>query len=273
MAAAEAPAVPEVTGKQARFREPAMLHRLPILLGLVLFGCSAADPPAKPEPPVTRSAECRWAADPIQIDGRIDEKSWASAQEITGFCVFWEKSPAKTETTARLMWDERFFYFMADMEDYDLYADVTERNGMTWLNDVFEIFLKPSAKPAYYEFQVNAANTPLELALPSRGAGGYKRFAPLTKPALESAVRRRGTLNDHRDKDGGWTVEGRIPWTAFAATGGRPKPGDVWRFALCRFDYSWTLEQPEMSSSAPLTKPDFHRYEDYGELRFVGPTK
>jgi hypothetical protein len=24
-------------------------------------------------------------------------------------------------------------------------------------------------------------------------------------------------------------------------------------------------------SSAPLTKPNFHRYEDYGKLRFEGP--
>ena len=68
----------------------------------------------------------------------------------------------------------------------------------------------------------------------------------------------------------GWTVEGRIPWTAFKATGGKPEPGAKWKFALCRYDYSATLERPELSSSAPLTEPDFHRYEDYGELEFIG---
>jgi hypothetical protein len=31
------------------------------------------------------------------------------------------------------------------------------------------------------------------------------------------------------------------------------------------------FESPELSSSARLTKPDFHRYEDYGLLEFVGP--
>jgi hypothetical protein len=30
---------------------------------------------------------------------------------------------------------------------------------------------------------------------------------------------------------------------------------------------------PELSSTAPLTLPDFHRYEDYGELTFVGPVR
>ena len=46
--------------------------------------------------------------------------------------------------------------------------------------------------------------------------------------------------------------------------------GDKWRFALCRYDYSVYHERPELSSTAPLTFPDFHRYEDYGELTFVG---
>src|SRR5262249_20591437 len=162
----------------------------------------------------------------------------------------------------------------ADMEDYDIYADIAERNGMLWLNDVFEIFLKPAAaKPAYYEFQVSPNNTRLEMFLPSRGAGGYMRFAKLTQIGMESAVRLRGTINKHDDKDGGWTVEGRIPWSGFKSTGGRPAPGSKWKFALCRFDYSWTLEQPEQTSTAPLTKPGFQRYEDHGGLTFLGPPK
>jgi hypothetical protein len=122
----------------------------------------------------------------------------------------------------------------------------------------------------YYEFQINAANTQLELFLPSRGAGGYKRFAPLTQLGMESEVRLQGTLNHWEDRDVGWTVEGRIPWSAFKAAGGRPKEGEKWRFALCRYDYSVTFERPELSSTAPLTQSDFHRYEDYGELTFVG---
>ena len=68
----------------------------------------------------------------------------------------------------------------------------------------------------------------------------------------------------------GWTVEGRIPWSAFKAAGGKPGPGDRWKVALCRYDYSKAFEGPELSSTAPLSVPNFHRYEDYGELVFVG---
>jgi hypothetical protein len=88
---------------------------------------------------------------------------------------------------------------------------------------------------------------------------------------METAVRLQGTLNKWDDKDIGWTAEGRIPWSAFAPSGGKPKPGDRWRFALCRYDFSVAFDHPELSSTAPLTRSDFHRYEDYGELVFKGP--
>jgi hypothetical protein len=245
------------------------------LLGVVILssvGCapSAVGDKVK-EVPATRLAECRRVAGKIRIDGVLDEKAWAGAQVIRDFAVFWQKRRPATTTVARLLWDDRYLYFAADMEDHDLYATVKERNGMTWYDDVFELFFKPSPKSrAYYEFQVNALNTPLELFFPSRGAGGYKRFATGPKLGLESAVKLSGTLNNWEDRDKGWTVEGRIPWSAFKPTGGRPKAGDRWKFALCRYDYSATLEAPELSSTAPLTQSDFHRYEDYGELVFVG---
>jgi hypothetical protein len=226
----------------------------------------------EPGPPIVRAAECRWRTGLIKIDGTINEIAWDGAQVLENFAVFWQKRKAKTATKARLLWDAQYLYFCAEMEDRDLYADVKDANGMTWLNDVFELFFKPAAdKLAYYEFQVNALNTPLELFLPSRGSGGYQRFGPLTRLGMESAVKLNGTLNKWEDADTGWIVEGRIPWTAFQAAGGKPKAGSKWGFALCRYDYSVAFEQPELSSSAPLTQGSFHRYEDYGELLFVGP--
>ena len=55
---------------------------------------------------------------------------------------------------------------------------------------------------------------------------------------METAVALRGTLNHWQDVDEGWTVEGRIPWRDLAPTGGRPNIGEIWKFALCRGDYS-----------------------------------
>ena len=107
------------------------------------------------------------------------------------------------------------------------------------------------------------------IVVTTAGCAAREEQQPVMKGGL-AAVRLQGTLNKWDDRDKGWTVEGRIPWSAFKATGGRPKPGDKWRFALCRYDYSKDFDRPELSSTAPLTQPDFHRYEDYGVLTFVG---
>ncbi|MGH7136118.1 MAG: PQQ-dependent sugar dehydrogenase, partial [Pirellulales bacterium] len=112
------------------------------------------------------------------------------------------------------------------------------------------------------------------LFLPRRGSGGYRRFKSDGAFHIEAKVSLDGTLNRWQDKDTGWSVEGRIPWTDFLRTGGRPADGETWKFALCRYDYSVEFEGPELSTCAPLRKqpPDFHHHEEYAALRFIGPT-
>lgn len=236
----------------------------------------SADGQATQPPPTVY--ECRWTQGPIVLDGQADEAAWKSAQVIDQFGLPWlgaKARPARTNTAARLLWDREHVYFFAEMVDTDLYADVTEHDGMTWENDVFELFFKPAAdQPGYYEFQVNAAGTVMDMYLPRRGSGGYRRFKKDGDFHVEAKVRLQGTLNAWRDQDASWAVEGRIPWKDFHRTGGRPEPGARWTFALCRYDYSVAFEGPELSTCAPLKTnavPSFHYHEDYATLRFLGP--
>jgi len=236
------------------------------LLGAPVVAALVADPrPAAPY-------ECRRAMGSITIDGQEQEPAWRDAVVIDSFAPHWEKRGARTKTVARLLWDEQYLYFLAELEDHDLYADVTAHDDMCWMNDVFELFFKPSPKQhGYYEFEVTPLNTKLDMYLPSRGSGGWKRWGGARQFGWQTAVTLQGKLNaadDDPTPSRGWKVEGRIPWTDFAPTGGRPQAGDVWKFTLCRFDYSRQHELPELSASAPLTQNDYHRYEDYAELLF-----
>jgi hypothetical protein len=235
---------------------------------LLLAGCASTTSPAAARP----AYECRTARGPLALDGLLDEPAWAEAVVIDRFWAPGQGRASKTATRARLLWDAEALWFAAEMEDVDLYATVKDRDGMLWENDVFELFfMPPTARGSYYEFQVGAAGAVLDMFLPSRGAGGYFRFVK-GDLGLRAQVRLKGTLNAWDERDEGWTAEGRIPWTAFAATGGAPAAGDVWRFALCRYDYSVAHDAPELSSCAPLTERNFHRYEDYADLRFSGAT-
>jgi hypothetical protein len=220
---------------------------------------------------VTRAAVCRRAQTPPVLDGKLDDPCWQRAAVIDHFASFWTEPKApRPGTTAYLVWDDDALYYAARMTDLELRSFGTKRNDHLWNGDVFELFFKPSrGRPEYYEFQANPRGVVFEVPFPKRGHdfGGFDKVAPLGSKAV---VVLNGTLDQPGDRDEAWTVEGRIPWSAFTPTGGKPQPGDEWQFALCRYDYGPQGTQPVTMSSAPLTKPSFHRYEDYGTLRFEG---
>ena len=228
---------------------------------------------AHPEPPVTREATCRWAEIAPKIDGRLDDPAWADAEVIDRFPAFWIPAEGGTGTRARLLWNDDALYFAATMTDSEVRAFGTRRNDALWNGDVFELFFKPSTeRPEYYEFQVNPRSVILELAFPKRGFD-FATLAARAPLGLEARAVVDGTVDQAGDLDRGWTAEGRIPWSAFATTGGRPAPGATWRFALCRYDYGPEGTAPLLMSSAPLTQLSFHRHEDYGRLHFAGPRR
>jgi hypothetical protein len=233
---------------------------LPLLLGAA----------PGPEPPVTREAVCRKVATAPVIDGKLDDPAWENASVVDRFSAYWDRTDVGSGTRARLVWDDDALYFAATMTDNELRAFGTRRNDRLWLGDVFELFFKPFAdRPEYYEFQVNPRSTILELAFPKRGFD-FATLAARPPMGMGAVAAVDGTLDQPGDTDRGWSVEGRIPWSIFTPTGGRPEPGAVWRFALCRYDYGPEGTKPVTMSSAPLTQPSFHRYEDYGLLRFAG---
>jgi hypothetical protein len=221
---------------------------------------------------VSRQAVCRWATQPPVLDGKLDDRCWQKAAVIDCFGTYWtEPRSAKRGMFAYLVWDDDALYYAGSMTDAELRSFGARRNDHLWNGDVFELFLKPSdAKPAYFEFQANPRGLIFEMAFPRRepNSGDFSS-APLL--GNKAAVALKGTLDQPGDRDEGWVVEGKIPWQAFAQAGGKPKPGDEWRFAICRYDYGPAGTKPVTMSSAPLTEPSFHRYEDYGKLRFEGP--
>ena len=219
---------------------------------------------------VTRQAVCRWASKPPVLDGKLDDPCWQQATVIDHFASFWNKTP-RAGTRAFLVWDDEAIYYAGAMTDAEVRSFGTHRNDTLWEGDVFELFLKPSAeRPEYFEFQGNPREFVFEMAFSRRGEhpDPYSKGPVLGTKAVAVV---NGTVDHPGDKDQGWTIEGRIPWTAFALTGAKPKPGDSWLFAICRYDYGPQGTEPVQMSSAPLTQLSFHRYEDYGTLRFDGP--
>lgn len=240
-----------------------------LALAAWICGGPAAATTAIDDPPVTREAICRKVTEAPTIDGELEDPAWkaAEADAIRHFPSFWKKAATGDGTRAQLVWDDQALYFAATMTDQEMRSFGDKRNDMLWNGDVFELFFKPSPdSPRYYEFQVNPKSVILELPIPSRGFD-FDKLAALPPSGFVAVAKVDGTL-DAAGEDRGWRVEGKIPWSRFEPTGGRPYVGDAWRFALCRYDYGPEGTEPVLMSSAPLQEPSFHRYEDYGRLLF-----
>lgn len=271
---------------------PSMTRRLalalvpPIALALAIAGLQLPLAEARADHPIPAplesappsAFECRWADSPITLDGVADEPAWKHAQAITAFHLPWlgdKARMARTATTAKLLWDREYLYFHAEMEDSDLFADITEHDGDLWHNDVFELFLRPDAeKTGYYEFQVNAAGAHFDAFYLKYDLDQIAKQSKAGAFHMQSKVKLNGTLNQRGDADRGWSVEGRIPWKDFLRTGGRSVAGETWKLNLCRFDYHKDWKEPELSCVAPIARkkipPFFHQSEDYATLTFVG---
>ncbi len=251
---------------------------VPLLVVLLGVSCSPApevDPTPEvgsPPPAEADPIPCYLTADPIEIDGRPDEPAWQQAPEIplrfdgVGNPV----SPARA--SARFLWDGKELYVAMTARDRDVGSTLKGRDARLWEEDVLELFIKPlESSLLYYEFEFSASNQIFD-------AYFVKRGAPLDEATawdsqLRVAVSVDGTLNNPEDDDRGWSLELALPLADLHHAGNSvPQPGEVWKAAVCRYDYDGRWEQPLNTATAPVTESGgFHSYEVYGPLQFKGP--
>lgn len=224
---------------------------------------------------------CVYTAHAPVIDGKLDEAEWAQAQPIENFIVppsfdwvkFSMREPrrATSLTHARFMWDDKYLYFGAVMEDRDLYCATPFGHDLSFgADDIIEVFVKPSDEiPYYWELHAMPTGGTRDYFYARRNAGNDARWKKY-ESGIEAKATMIGTLNNWEDRDTSWTAEMRVPWSAFERMGGIPKVGDLWRFLVSRYDYSVHLEDGvELSAAAPLPLQSYHLFEYYPYMKFV----
>ncbi|MCM8757014.1 MAG: carbohydrate-binding family 9-like protein [Candidatus Omnitrophica bacterium] len=180
---------------------------------------------------------------------------------------FWDKD-SKWPKEKGFSWcgyDQEGLRFAVVFEDSDIITQATANNQKLWmLGDTVEFFVKPGEQEkVYYEIHISANGYLMDLRFPSREEFRSKVISWEQVLAYESGSRYRTV-----DLKGGWAAEIIIPWKGFGLSQ-FPPPGTVWQFAICRYNYSSSLPEPEISSTAYFSKPDFHRYEEYHDLVFI----
>jgi hypothetical protein len=183
------------------------------------------------------------AAEPIRVDGRLDEKSWAQAPWTANFTdIEGVIRPApRFRTRVKMLWDDRYWYIAAQLQEPDLWATIRERDAVIFRDNDFELFVDPSGTAhRYFEVEMNQFATVWDLFLPKPYSEGGHAVNEWNIDGLKIAVTLQGTINNPRDHDRGWTVELAIPWAAFADSGRNvvpPREGDTWRVNFSRVEW------------------------------------
>ena len=198
--------------------------------------------------PALRYYMCHRPAEPIIIDGRLDEPSWKKVYWSEDFVNIDGKRRPKPrfKTRAKMLWDDQYFYFGAEIEEPHVWATLTARDSIIYQDNDFEIFIDPDGDSHnYYELEINALNTVWDLFLVKPYRDGGPAIHGWDIKGLKTAVYVDGTLNNPADQDKGWSVEIAIPWEALieaAPYKKKPGPGDQWRVNFSRVEYQTVVE-------------------------------
>lgn len=185
------------------------------------------------------------------IDGRGDESAWQKASWSNYFIdIEGDKNPKPYHPTRlKMLWDEEYLYFFAQLEEPHIWATLTQRDAVIFNDNDFEIFIDPDGDTHnYVEYEVNAFNTIWDLLLTRPYRDGGKAINSWTIEGLKSAVHVDGTINDPSDIDKGWSVEVAIPWASFSeitAVQLPPKNGNQWRFNFSRVQWQITVNDDQ----------------------------
>ena len=88
---------------------------------------------------------CYRTDKPIEIDGKGDEESWQQAAWTADFVdIEGDLKPQPfLKTRMKMLWDENYFYFLAQMEEPHIWAKLQQRDTIIFYDDDFEILWIP----------------------------------------------------------------------------------------------------------------------------------
>ena len=227
------------------------------------------------EPVVLGEYECRWAAGPIEIDGKGDEAAWKAAQLIDKFDSPWlgEKAPAgEDRDQGQAALGPRVPVLLRRPGRR---RPVRRRHGAR-RHDLGQRRLRAvlPARPRTSRLlrvpgQRRRARCSTSF-LPKRRHGRSRRSSRTATFHWKTAVVRRGTLDNRSDRDEGWSVEGAFPGPTCCApaagrqsakSGGSPSAATTTRSA----EGARSCRPAPRSTQAPA----FISIEDYAPLKFV----
>ena len=244
-----------------------------LLPALLVLACACGQ--KAPEAPEARVYNAPKATGPIIVDGILDESDWQRAPLSEPFAdirgVDFEPKPSK-ETRMKMLWDDECLYIAGIIEEDNVTASLTEHDSIIYHDNDWEVFIDPDQDGRFYfEIELNAFNTVMDLLMDRPYRDGGKFYLPWDLRGLQTAVHVNGTLNDPSDTDRGWTVEMAIPIASLCVE--FQKPEELlkmdWKIGFSRVEWLKAGGPEENWVWNPTGVVDMHQPEKWGVLHFA----
>jgi len=192
---------------------------------------------------------CYRASQPICIDGLINEADWYNAPWSEYFCDIEGRLKPQPlfKTRMKMLWDDKYLYIAAELEEPQVWAYLTERESVVFYDNDFEVFIDPDGDTHHYlEYEMNALNTQWDLMLLKPYRDDVLQNVAIDNwnfNGMKSAVHIDGTINNPSDTDKGWTLEIAFPLdalTELSTSGKNPVHGEQYRIDFSRVE--WTVD-------------------------------
>jgi Carbohydrate family 9 binding domain-like len=200
-------------------------------------------------------------------DGDLSKGTWKEAKWLR-FDGDWsgQNRFPEAETFVAGLWTVPYIYFASRCKysSLNVYAgeDVAKERWKLWERDVVEVFVNPQPERPnhYYEFEVAPTNQWIDLEIDLDKE-------PFHDPSWDSGFT-HATRIDPKNHE--WTCEMRIPVKAMGVEAMRANT--EWRINFYRQDGPGTGTERRLLCWRPTfgEKPNFHKPERFGAIRFVG---
>jgi LmbE family N-acetylglucosaminyl deacetylase len=163
----------------------------------------------------TPFAKAVKTAEPIKLDGKLDEPVYQKATKIyLNDCVTLGaiEDPAYT-TYVQVFYDETTFYVAFHCNDKDIHSRYTRRDDRLWEEEAVEVFIDMDATPSnYVEIEVSPKNILYDSYIVDPQKIDVPRTSEFNLPGIRTAASVDGTTDNRKDTDRSWSVEIAIPF-------------------------------------------------------------
>ena len=202
------------------------------------------------------------------IDGRLDDSAWQNSIAMTPFLLQKQNRFATEQTTLRLLWDDTKLYAgfhcrerALEPVENKLHAFKRAFQGRDddtiYGDDLVELLLwNPATPELVYDLAINANGAVCD-------STGNVSASDLwsSRDRAWDAHAEVGVALENTDRNGFWSVEIAIPWSAL---GGAPRQ-TPWKMLAARFEKN----AGEASAFQRVPAAGIHRFDYFGECRFV----